>query len=102
MLVPIVVSESLAETYVERVTEADAGAHSELQIHDVHATHLGCGEVDRSPRLSLKSAQYVPTEEFDDGRQPDMMCPIQLVAWADSVKEDIPCESLGSGNGYSR
>lgn len=58
VLVPIIVRERLAETNIEGIVETDAGAHSDLQIHDVHATHLGCGagRVRLRGRLSLKSA----------------------------------------------
>src|SRR5580700_9710015 len=56
VLVPIIMRERLAESNIEGIVETDAGAHSDLQIHDVHATHFVCGPVDSSSGLSFKSA----------------------------------------------
>ena len=52
--------------------------------------------------LSLKSAYYMPAEEFDDGRHSDMASAIQLIAWADAIEENIPCEPLRARNRDSR
>src|ERR1700690_2677159 len=44
----------------------------------------------------------MPAEQFDDRRYLDLVSTIQLITGANPVEENVPCESLGTGNWNSR